>query len=719
MADKKVLVLNPLTGELQQLQTGDTVFGLSNGQSVPTLISDAVSAEKTRAEGAEAALQTAIGAEKTRAEGAEAALQTAIGNEVARAEGAEAALQTELDAVVSSVGLAADGTLEGVTFTNSAAGATSIVAAINAVAADAAASGSGLQGEVDAIEAAAGLATGGTYIANTGTNYINGATTLAGADVLLDAAIKFEADRAIAAEGVLTTNLAAEVARATDAEADLQTELDATQAGAGLNADGTYTANEEANYIGTATSLVDADNKLDAAIKVNADAIASEAAARISADAALDGRVDTLEASVDTGRLSQSSLDARYVNVDGDTMTGALLFSGAGAIISQPTQAATKEYVDSLAGGLSWQEPVVGVGAALPATATAGDRFVNTTDGKVYTATAADTWDAGVAPQDGFALFDKSTETGYVFSGTAWVQFTGTGQLTAGLGIKKTNNRLDVELAAGGALSFAPAEAGTIETNSAITLNTSAEFSQNGGTLSLVDASIANAKLTNSTIAFGDGTESVEVALGAQLDIVGDEASGINTLVVGSQLKISASDATATTKGVASFDAGSFAVTAGAVSLAKVGTAGTYGSSTAIPVITTDANGRVTGVTTAAISTEYSFVPMTTTAAAVGDVVYAIGDNTAAPAIATAASTAKAIGFVVAAGQVATSGAVTMSGLTASKRYFVSDVTAGKLIEEGSAEFTTLIGSSHWLAPVGIALSSTKLSIQIGATIGL
>lgn len=53
----------------------------------------------------------------------------------------------------------------------------------------------------------------------------------------------------------------------------LQTELDDTQTGAGLNADGSYTANGAANYISTAVSLKDADNKLDAQIKVNADAI--------------------------------------------------------------------------------------------------------------------------------------------------------------------------------------------------------------------------------------------------------------------------------------------------------------------------------------------------------------------------------------------------------------------------------------------------------------
>ncbi|GAG27468.1 unnamed protein product, partial [marine sediment metagenome] len=46
---------------------------------------------------------------------------------------------------------------------------------------------------------------------------------------------------------------------------DLQKELDDTQTGAGLNPNGTYPANTDANYIKSATSLTDADNILDIA----------------------------------------------------------------------------------------------------------------------------------------------------------------------------------------------------------------------------------------------------------------------------------------------------------------------------------------------------------------------------------------------------------------------------------------------------------------------
>lgn len=54
----------------------------------------------------------------------------------------------------------------------------------------------------------------------------------------------------------------------------IQAELDDTQAGAGLAADGSYVATGTANYIATATSLNDADQKLDTALKGLADTVA-------------------------------------------------------------------------------------------------------------------------------------------------------------------------------------------------------------------------------------------------------------------------------------------------------------------------------------------------------------------------------------------------------------------------------------------------------------
>jgi len=56
---------------------------------------------------------------------------------------------------------------------------------------------------------------------------------------------------------------------------NLQTEVDAIEAGAGLNTDGTYATPSGTNYIDASTSLANADALLDAQIKVNADALAA------------------------------------------------------------------------------------------------------------------------------------------------------------------------------------------------------------------------------------------------------------------------------------------------------------------------------------------------------------------------------------------------------------------------------------------------------------
>jgi uncharacterized protein (TIGR02145 family) len=84
----------------------------------------------------------------------------------------------------------------------------------------------------------------------------------------------------------------------------LQTEVNAIETGSGLNTDGTYAANSAANYISSATSLKDADNKLDAQVKNNSDKIS-----------AMSGKVviKGTEASYDSALF-------RVVNKDGQTV---------------------------------------------------------------------------------------------------------------------------------------------------------------------------------------------------------------------------------------------------------------------------------------------------------------------------------------------------------------------------------------------------------------
>ena len=122
--------------------------------------------------------------------------------------------------------------------------------AVSTAASNAQTAADDAQAELDATQVGAGLDTDGSYIAPSGSNYIDGAASLANADELLDAQIKVVAD----------------------ANGATQTELDATQTGAGLGSDGSYVAPTGSNYLDTATSLANADELLDAAI----DALQSE-----------------------------------------------------------------------------------------------------------------------------------------------------------------------------------------------------------------------------------------------------------------------------------------------------------------------------------------------------------------------------------------------------------------------------------------------------------
>ena len=89
----------------------------------------------------------------------------------------------------------------------------------------------------------------------------------------------------------------------------LQTELDTTQAGAGLETNGTYKAKGDANYISDATSLKSADEALDAALK-------AEKEARIAKDNELDGELEALSATVKKRKVIAG--DGITVNTKGE-----------------------------------------------------------------------------------------------------------------------------------------------------------------------------------------------------------------------------------------------------------------------------------------------------------------------------------------------------------------------------------------------------------------
>jgi len=240
------------------------------------------------------------------------------------------AISTELTATQSSVGLNTDGTYSAHSGSNYIDGASSVKGALTLLDtqikdnADDISTNSGsistnasdiaaLETLADTHETALGLAVDGTYQSRSGSNYLDSATSLRGEITLLDAQAKTNAD-AISTE---VTNRQSAVAGVSSTVSTLQSEVDATQSGAGLGTDGSYTANSGMNYIASASSLKDADEKLDAQIKLNADAIASN-----------DSDISSINTSL-ASKASSASVSSLQTEVDGIETAVGLSSSGA------------------------------------------------------------------------------------------------------------------------------------------------------------------------------------------------------------------------------------------------------------------------------------------------------------------------------------------------------------------------------------------------------
>jgi hypothetical protein len=172
------------------------------------------------------------------------------------------------------------------------------------------------------------------------TNINSEASSRASADTTLQSNIDSEASSRSAADSTLQGNIDTEASSRASADTALQSEIDATQSGAGLGAGGSYTANGATNYITSVSTLVGADEALDAQIKTNADAISSEASTRASADTTLQSNIDseasarssadtTLQGNIDTEAASRASADTTLQsNIDSEETARIAAVSG-------------------------------------------------------------------------------------------------------------------------------------------------------------------------------------------------------------------------------------------------------------------------------------------------------------------------------------------------------------------------------------------------------
>jgi len=263
---------------------------------------------------------------------------SALDTRVTSLEGS-ASNQAEVDAIEASVGLNANGTLGSYANNNFYSASATIKAAIAGVDAqafineeditdndnritvlEAGGSISALQSEVDASQASIGLSTAGAHVARSGTNFLDTATSIVGEISLLDAQVKTN-EQDITAIETQITSIVSEGDSSEAAIVALQSELDATQVGAGLSGAGSYTAPGVSNYLSGASTLKAADSLLDTQIKTNETAIATKAASSITT--ALQTEVDAIESGVGLGS------DGSYTAISGANFASSSTLKGA------------------------------------------------------------------------------------------------------------------------------------------------------------------------------------------------------------------------------------------------------------------------------------------------------------------------------------------------------------------------------------------------------
>jgi hypothetical protein len=223
----------------------------------------------------------------------------------------------------------------------------------------------------------------------------------------------------------------------------------------------------------------------------------------------------------------------------------------------------------------------------------AGGQIINANFSEIYTAIGDGTTlniDTSGATANQVLKYDTITSKFIPGTGSA-VSFT----LAGSAGSAQTLSDGDtITIAAGTGITTTAGATDTVTvaiSSDVVTLNanqtlTTKTISGSNNTIS----NIGNSSLTNSSITLVDDTSSsTTISLGESLKLSGD--TGITTTISGDTINIDLDDTTVTPN--------------------------TYGSSTAVPVLTIDQQGRITSATTSSISSDLTIVDDTSTSATI------------------------------------------------------------------------------------------------------
>ncbi|GET35135.1 hypothetical protein PbJCM13498_39980 [Prolixibacter bellariivorans] len=253
-----------------------------------------------------------------------------------------------------------------------------------------------------------------------------------------------------------------------------QTEIDAVEAGAGLNADGTYSANSGATYIGTATSLNNADNLLDQAISsvmadvqtnnqdvtqltqdvanvqqqatnIQAELDNTQAGAGLgtdgsytantgtnvitsatdlnNADVLLDQAVTAVTTTAQTNQSNISSLDTRVQTLENNTVSSSD-FGAAGTVEANKAIVAGSDKSVSGFNKISTDGKVT-VGATTQPEASAIMEVNSTTQGFLPPRMTLAQIDAIASPAEGLMVYCTSLHQPLYYNGSHWMTYTG------------------------------------------------------------------------------------------------------------------------------------------------------------------------------------------------------------------------------------------------------------------------------------------------------